>query len=111
MATLSEMPACADASCERRTFASVANAPANVSFASTLPSAVPPVRGAAPVSFTASMGKGFTVIATSAVSQLTGLAISQIRYVSVCEPGAVPTSDEDRPGGGVEQDPRLVEDT
>ena len=43
-----------------------------------VPSAVPPLRGAAPVSSTASIGKGLTVIATSAVSQLDGLAISQI---------------------------------
>jgi len=94
---LSEMPACADESCDSCTVASVAVAFANVSFASTLATAVPPVRSADPLSVTASMGKGFTVIVTSAASQFDGLADSQIMYVSVCGPGSVPTATNTEP--------------
>jgi hypothetical protein len=67
VATLRVRPVCVGDCCDSRTLASVAIAPAKVSFARTLASAVPPVRGADPVSFTASMGKGLTVIRTLAV--------------------------------------------
>jgi hypothetical protein len=73
------MPACVDDTCETRALVSVAAAPLNISLAITLATAVPPLRGAAPESLTASIGNGFTVIDTSAVSQLVGLAISQMR--------------------------------
>ena len=72
-------------------------APANVSFASTLPSAVPPDRGAAPVSFTASMGKGFTVIVTSAVSQLDRARDLADPVRQRLRAGAVPTATKTEP--------------
>src|SRR5262245_60510746 len=105
------MPACVEETCDIRTLASVAAAPLNVSFASTLRTAVPPLRGAAPASSTASIGNGFTVIDTSAVSQLVGLAISQIRYVSVCGPGGVPTGTHSAPFQVLSMIPGLVVDT
>src|SRR5262245_60146728 len=102
------MPACVDDTCATRTLAIVAAAPLNVSLASTLTTAVPPLRGAAPVSATASIGNRFTVIEMSAVSQLVGLAISQMRYVSVCSPGGVPTGTHSQPFDGLSMIVALV---
>src|SRR2546425_1158325 len=104
------MPACVDASCDRRTVASVAPAPANWSFARTFASAVLPGSVDA-LSFTASTTYGNrTVTVTVASSQFDDAAISQIRYTSVWVPTSVPAATLTAPVAGSSATPSEVDD-
>src|SRR5947209_18369097 len=94
------------------TFEVVAGPPASMSLARTLAMAVFAVLFEALArSATARMTFAFTVIETDASLQFDGLAVSQIRYSSVCTPAAVPDATDTAPVAALSVTPGLLDDS